>query len=123
MRLHGVISTDVGYAGGSSRQPSFHDISDHVEAVRIHYDRRAISYEELLEAFWKVHDPTADMEDRYASRIFYISDEQRRLAKAFLASKASMSDETIETRLEPLGRFWEAESYHQHYLAKLRGER
>lgn len=119
-RLQGVISTDVGYTGGSTGNPTFHDLGDNVEAIRVYFDQRIIPYEELLDVFWKIHDASAEMDERYASIIFYASEEQRQLARASIAEKKESGE--IFTRLEPLGRFWEAEDYHQHYLAKLRGE-
>jgi peptide-methionine (S)-S-oxide reductase len=121
-RLRGVTLTDVGYAGGSASNPTFHDLGDHTEVVRVYYDQRIISYEELLDTFWKLHDPTSDMDDRYRSVIFYISDVQRKLANASVKRKKEDTPD-ITTNVEPLSRFWIAEEYHQHYLAKLRGER
>ena len=97
-------------------------MGDHVEAVRVYFDQRAISYEELLMTFWKVHDPFSDMELRYSSRIFYATNEQKHAAKDSIRQKQSDSDEPLRTTLEPLHRFWQAEEYHQHYLAKMRGE-
>ena len=121
-RLHGVTSTDVGYAGGTTGHPTFHDMGDHVEAVRVYFDQRAISYEELLATFWKIHDPFSDMEPRYSSRIFYASNEQKKVAKESIHEKQTESEEPLKTSLEALHRFWPAEEYHQHYLAKMRGE-
>ena len=119
-RLRGVISTDVGYTGGSKSHPSFHDLGDHIEAVRVYFDQRIIPYEELLDMFWKVHDASAEMDGRYGSAIFYATDEQRRIARAAISSQEENGE--VATVLEPLGRVLEAEEYHQHYLAKLRGE-
>jgi peptide-methionine (S)-S-oxide reductase len=121
-RLRGVSSTDVGYTGGSASHPSFHDPKDHVEAVRVYYDQRLISYEELLDTFWKLHDPTGTMDGRYGSAIYYITDVQRKLAKDSVKRRLE-DDPEVATVVAPLGRFWDAEEYHQHYLAKLRGER
>lgn len=120
-RLRGVISTDVGYAGGSSSHPTFHGIGDHVEAVRVYYDQRIIPYEELLDTFWRLHDPTSVMDGRYGSIIFYTTDIQKRLASQSLRYMREEYGE-ITTKIEPVHRFWSAEDYHQHYLAKLRGE-
>ena len=120
-RLRGVISTDVGYTGGTASNPTFHELGDHTEAVRVYFDRRIISYEELLDTFWKLHDSSSDMVVRYRSAIFYISEAQRRLAEASAKQKREDPDE-MRTTIEPLTRFWIAEEYHQHYLAKLRGE-
>jgi methionine-S-sulfoxide reductase len=119
-RMRGVISTDVGYTGGSTSHPTFHEHGDHLQAIRVYFDQRVISYEELLDTFWRIHDATAENDERYGSKIFYVTDEQKRAALASLEEQR----EHIEavTTVEPLGRFWDAEDYHQHYLAKLRGE-
>jgi methionine-S-sulfoxide reductase len=120
-RMRGVISTDVGYTGGSTGQPTFHDLGDNVEAIRVYFDQRIISYEELLDKFWSIHDASAEMDGRYGSRIYYASEEQRRIANSAIAMKKERGEEILTT-VEPLGRFWDAEDYHQHYLARLRGE-
>lgn len=123
-RLHGVVTTDVGYAGGSSGQPTYHDIGDHIEAVRIVFDQRAISYEELLKVFWKHIDISKEPERRHSHVIFTLTDHQKRSARN--NAKELQVHRTIgpgAVTIEPLARFWPAEEYHQHYLAKLRGDR
>ena len=122
-RVHGVIATKVGYAGGTSGHPTFHELADHVEAVHVLYDQRVISYEELVEVFWKIYDSESDHKERYAPCIFYVTDEQRSIAKKSVKSRHERTDKPVKVTIEPLGRFWEAEEYHQHYLAKMRGER
>lgn len=122
-RLHGVLETEVGYAGGTTSHPTFHEIGDHTEVVHIMFDPQKLSYEELLEAFWKLHDPTVTDDSRYDSLILYATDEQCQLANESLRRwhEAAGSAEAT-TKIEPLHRFYPAEGYHQHYLAKLRGE-
>ncbi|HEX4662116.1 MAG TPA: peptide-methionine (S)-S-oxide reductase MsrA [Candidatus Saccharimonadales bacterium] len=121
-RLHGVVLTDVGYTGGTSGHPTFHDISDHCEAIRITFDPHIISYQEILKSFWKLHDPTADYEPQYRSAIFYLDEHQHTVARDSKADCQLHYDEPILTTIEPATKFYEAEEYHQHYLAKLRGE-
>lgn len=122
-RLHGVIVTDVGYTGGTSGQPTFHDMGDHCEAIRIAFDPHIISYQELLKSFWKLHDPTAEYEPQYRSAIFYMDEHQHQIARQSKAEiQLQYEDKSILTTIEPATKFYEAEEYHQHYLAKLRGE-
>jgi peptide-methionine (S)-S-oxide reductase len=121
-RLHGVKLTDVGYTGGTTQQPTFHNLGDHCEAIRITFDSHIISYDELLQAFWKLHDPTAEYELQYRSAIFYVDEHQHGRARASKELWQQEYDEPILTSIEPAGAFYEAEQYHQHYLAKLRGE-
>ena len=123
IRLHGVLETEVGYAGGTTSRPTFHDIGDHAEVVHIMFNPQQLSYEELLVTFWKLHDPTVTDDARYDSLILYTTEEQRQLAEE---SRDRWQEEHLgheaTTRIEPLHRFYPAEPYHQHYLAKLRGE-
>lgn len=122
-RLHGVHETEVGYSGGTTAQPNFHDIGDHAEVVHIIFDPKKLSYEELLDAFWKLHDPTVTNDPRYDSLILYTNEEQHLLAQQSLKKWQEINDkDEATTRVEPLHRFYPAEGYHQHYLAKLRGE-
>lgn len=121
-RLHGVILTDVGYTGGTSGHPTFHDLGDHCEAIRITFDPHIISYAEIIKSFWKLHDPTAEYEPQYRSAIFFVDEHQHATAKASKTDCQLHYDEPILTSIEPASKFYEAEEYHQHYLAKLRGE-
>ena len=121
-RLHGVLETEVGYGGGTTADPTFHDIGDHSEVVHIMFNPQQLSYDELLDAFWKLHDPTVTDDTRYDSLILYTTEEQRQHAEASIVKWQEHSDQHASTKLEPLGRFYPAEGYHQHYLAKLRGE-
>ncbi|MBI2104091.1 MAG: peptide-methionine (S)-S-oxide reductase MsrA [Candidatus Omnitrophica bacterium] len=145
-KLDGVAEVAAGYTGGpstslgapsraSSRdggagRPTYEEVSSgatgHVEAVRITYDPSRVSYEELLETFWRNIDPTqadgqfADKGSQYRTAIFYHTEEQRRLAEA---SKARLSgsgkfDQPIVTEVKPAGPFYPAEDYHQDYHKK-----
>lgn len=121
-RLHGVEETEVGYSGGTTAEPNFHDIGDHAEVVHIMFDPQRLSYEELLEAFWKLHDPTVTDDHRYESLILYTTEEQQQLAEASKHKWEEENEKEATTKILPLHRFYPAEGYHQHYLAKLRGE-
>ncbi len=129
-KVKGVISTRVGYTGGHFENPTYEDVcshkTGHAEAVEIIYDPSIISYEELLERFWKIHDPTTlnrqswDVGTQYRSAIFYHNDEQKAEA---LASKEEMEKsgiykKKIVTQIVPATKFYEAEEYHQQYNEK-----
>lgn len=126
----GVIATRVGYIGGHTQNPSYHDVcsddTGHAEAVEIEYDPEKISYNDLLTLFWNNHNPTTlnrqgpDVGSQYRSAIFYHSPEQEKLAKE---SKEKLEKEKkfllpITTQILPAPEFYEAEDYHQKYLAK-----
>ncbi len=126
-RLEGVISVTSGYSGGHVANPTYEEVcsktSGHVEVARIVYDSSKISFDELLEVFWKTHDPTtidqqgADKGPQYRSVVFYHNDEQKQKAEYYKkqldASKAY--DAPIVTTIEPLKNFYGAENYHQNY--------
>lgn len=121
-KLHGVLHTEVGYTGGTSSNPTYHDMGDHTEAVQITFDPHFVSYEHLLEKFWKLHDPTAEYEHRFRSIIFYVDERQRQIALASKDECLAELHEPIATEILPAAKFYRAESYNQHYIAKLRGE-
>jgi methionine-S-sulfoxide reductase len=116
----GVILTRVGYAGGTMKNPTYHHLGDHSEAVQIDFDPSCISYEELLDIFWKSHDPTRNSWSRqYRAAIFYHDEEQRIAA---LETKDNLALETrgeIATALEPYSGFSIAEDYHQKHSLRL----
>ncbi len=124
----GVSATISGYMGGELENPTYEQISrggtGHVEVVQIAYDDSQISYEQLLEIFWRNIDPFAvdrqfcDSGDQYRSAIFYHNDEQRELAEASKADMEARFDQTIATEIAPASEFWEAEEYHQDYYEK-----
>jgi len=129
----GVVSTDVGYAGGTMASPTYRDVcggrTGHAEVVRVHYDPAAISYDALLELFWIVHDPTQvdrqgpDVGEQYRSVVFFHDAEQEAAARASMKrlGESGKFNRPIATRIEAAGPFYRAEEYHQQYLAK-RGE-
>jgi peptide-methionine (S)-S-oxide reductase len=106
----------VGYAGGTRKNPSYHDLGDHSESVQIDFDPTVISYRELLDIFWKGHDATRNSWSRqYRAAIFYHNEEQRKLA---LQSRNHLDSETggrVVTAIEPYLGFYIAEDYHQKH--------
>ena len=128
--LPGVISTTSGYMGGTQKNPSYEEVSSgttgHAEVVQVVYDPKRVTYEKLLEVFWKNVDPTVrgrqfcDIGSQYRTAIFYHTDEQRRLAevsKAMLAKAKPFKDDIV-TPVVPAGEFWRAEDYHQDFYVK-----
>jgi len=127
-RVPGVISTEVGYAGGLTDHPTYREVcshtTGHAEVARVTFDREAVSLEQLLEVFWAMHDPTQvdrqgpDVGDQYRSAIFVGSDEQRRVAEDSRAKAQERFDKPIATEIIETGPFWPAEDYHQRYYDK-----
>ena len=128
--LDGVLITDVGYTGGSTSEPGYRDVvtgsTGHAEAVRIEFDPRVISYQEILEFFFRMHDPTTlnqqhnDVGTQYRSAIFVQDESQREAAKRVIAGvdASGFWDSPVVTTIEPAGAFTRAEDYHQDYLVK-----
>ena len=127
--LPGVLSTTSGYAGGKTENPTYREVSagrtGHTEVVRVEYDPAKVSYETLLEVFWRNIDPFAvdaqfcDHGDQYRSAIFPADEEERRLAEASLAKvRERFAGKKIATKVEPAAKFWPAEDYHQDYYVK-----
>ncbi|MBD3219508.1 MAG: peptide-methionine (S)-S-oxide reductase MsrA [candidate division Zixibacteria bacterium] len=129
-RINGVINTQVGYTGGDYENPSYEDVcsgrTGHAESVEVEFDPNLVSYGNLLNAFWNIHEPTSknrqglDIGSQYRSAIFYHTEEQREKA---IRSKNDMnaSDKfgrEIVTEIEPAGKFYRAEEYHQCYYDK-----
>ncbi len=125
-KLPGVISTEVGYTGGENQNPTYENHPGHAEALQIEYDPSKISYKELLDFFFRVHDPTTlnrqgnDVGTSYRSAIFYGNDEEKREAELFIGivNKSGRWNKPVVTSLEPLTEFYSAEGYHQDYLQK-----
>ncbi|QYO64876.1 peptide-methionine (S)-S-oxide reductase MsrA [Leptolyngbya sp. 7M] len=133
-RVKGVISTSVGYMGGHFEHPSYLDvlsrITGHAEVAQLEYDPILVAYDELLQVFWSIHDPTslnrqgADRGEQYRSVIFYHTPEQRLVAER---SKRQLEesghyDKPIVTQIQAASNYWLAEDYHQQYLEKKRQE-
>lgn len=117
-----MVRTRVGYAGGSTPDPTYEDIGDHTEAVEVEFDPSRLGYRELLAVFWSEHDPShRSFSRQYRAAVFWSGEEQRRLAEASRDETARRSGRKIETSLEPLRSFTPAEDYHQKYY--LRSER
>ncbi|MCU7495152.1 MAG: peptide-methionine (S)-S-oxide reductase MsrA [Ignavibacteria bacterium] len=126
-RLNGVIKVESGYSGGIVKDPTYREVcsgqTGHAEVSRITYDPDKISYVELLEVFWKTHDPTtlnrqgADVGTQYRSVIFYHNDEQKRLALEYKRKleEEKIWDDPIVTEISPAREFYMAEEYHQNY--------
>ena len=128
-RLDGVLSTAVGYTGGHTVDPSYQDVcsgqTGHAEAVRVTFDPVRISYEQLLDVFWAVHDPTQlnrqgpDIGTQYRSAVFTHGPEQDEAARASLSRQAeTLGGRKIVTEIVPAEAFYMAEDYHQQYLEK-----
>jgi len=113
--LKGVIRTRVGYSGGKKENPTYKDLKDHTETIDIVYDPNEVTYRELLDVFWKNHDPTAKTTLQYASIIFYHDSEQKKLAEETLKEEAKNFSDPILTNILPATTFHDAEDYHQKY--------
>lgn len=127
--LKGVISVESGYSGGTTQNPTYEEVcsgeTGHAEVVQIKFDPTIISYKELLEVFWKTHDPTtlnrqgADVGTQYRSVIFYHSPEQKELAEKYKEelNKENIFNKPVVTQIVPFTHFYKAENYHQDYFA------
>ena len=114
-----MVDTRVGYAGGTTQNPTYRSMGDHSESIQIDYDPDVISYERLLAEFWASHRPTRPSRSRqYASVIFYADEEQRLAAETSKRAMEERLGTTLHTDIVPLDRFYLAEEYHQHYYAK-----
>lgn len=121
-KLRGVVHVTSGYTGGTSENPTYHAIGDHAEAIEVEFNPHAINYKQLLDEFWRLHDPTAEYEDRFRSAIFYLDETQRQLAKDSRSAVQKHFNQPIATEILPAGKFYPAESHNQDYLARLDGE-
>ena len=132
--MNGVESVESGYIGGQVPNPSYEAVcsgrTGHAEAVRITFDPAVVSYREILEVFFAIHDPTTlnrqgnDVGTQYRSAIYYHSPEQKATAEAFLAELAAEQafPRPIVTEVTAAGTFYEAEAYHQEYFARNPGQ-
>ena len=122
----GVISTRVGYTGGEVPNATYRNHDGHAEAVEIVFDPQRISYRDILEFFFQIHDPTTrdrqgnDIGSSYRSEIFYTTDEQRRVAEETIADvdASGLWPGKVITEVSKAGPFWEAEPEHQDYLQR-----
>ncbi len=127
-QVEGVVDTTVGYAGGSTLNPTYHEVcrndTGHAEAVEIVYDPSKVSYETLLDIFWRAHDPTTidrqglDVGSQYRSAIFYFTSKQKIAAEKVKVEVQKKWKKPIVTQIVPITTFYPAEAYHQDYFAK-----
>jgi peptide-methionine (S)-S-oxide reductase len=131
-QVPGVYSTQVGYAGGSTPNPTYREVcsgkTGHTEVVRVVFDPAKVSFQDLLKVFWEDHDPTQGMRQgndtgtQYRSTVYTYDDEERAIAeasrKAYQAKLKEAGYGAITTEIAPAGEFYFAEDYHQQYLAK-----
>lgn len=130
-RVEGVVTTIVGYTGGDVSSPTYEQVcsgtTGHAEAVRVVFDPTNVTYDQLLDVFWRIHDPTQvdrqgpDIGTNYRSAIFYHSPEQKELAESSkdrLQKSGKFGKKPIATEISPATEFWTAEEYHQHYYEK-----
>lgn len=122
----GVLATEAGYTGGTNEHPTYEDHPGHAEALEITYDPAQVSYKELLDFFFQIHNPTTlnrqgnDVGTSYRSAIFYQNEEEKRIAEEMIGivnASGRWKDPVVTTR-EPFARFTPAEAYHQDYLQK-----
>ncbi len=126
--LPGVISTEVGYAGGNYEKAKYEDVcsgrTGHAEVVKIVFDPNSIKYSKLVEIFFSLHDPTQvnrqgpDVGDQYRSVIFYFDDIQKKMAEKIMKKQESKHSKPIATIIERASTYIKAEDYHQKYLLK-----
>ena len=127
-KIPGVVNTEVGYTGGHTLNPSYQSIcqgdTNHAEVVLVEYDKKKISYDELLNHFWKCHDPTTlnrqgpDVGTQYRSAIFYFDDNQKKIATVSKINFAKENNIIVVTEINQLNKYYKAEEYHQKYIQK-----
>ncbi len=123
----GVIDTEVGYQGGQNDNPTYRNHPGHAEGIEITYDPAATSFKELLDYFFRIHNPTTvdrqgnDIGSSYRSAIFFQNEEEKQIAEEMIAlvNASGKWDGTVATTLEPFVPFWPAEQEHQDYLVRI----
>ena len=127
-KVNGIIRTEVGYCGGNSPQTSYKEVctgnTNHAEVVKLEFDPKTITYDEILEYFFKIHDPTTlnsqgpDIGTQYRSEIFYLNEEQKNSAEKRIEKENKKLSGKIVTKLSVVKNYCTAEEYHQKYLEK-----
>ena len=127
-QLDGVYRTEVGYCGGNSPNTNYREVctgtTNHAEAVKLEFDPKVISYEEIIKKFFEFHDPTTlnsqgpDFGTQYRSEIFYLNDEQKKIAQKVINEENVRLSGRVVTKLSELKNYCAAEEYHQKYLEK-----
>ena len=126
--LNGVYKTEVGYCGGKTGNTTYKEVcsgeTNHAEVVKINFDPKIISYEEILNFFFEIHDPTTlnsqgpDFGTQYRSEIFYLNEKQKNIAQKLIDAENLKLSGKVVTKLSPLKNYSTAEEYHQKYLEK-----
>ena len=124
----GIIATEVGYAGGYKSKVTYEEVcqgnTGHAEIVKLSFDEKIITYEKILELFFKIHDPTQkdmqfpDVGTQYRSEIFYDNEEQKKVAIKIKDKFNKVYNNKIETNISPIKNYCKAEEYHQRYIEK-----
>ena len=127
-QLDGIYRTEVGYCGGNSPKTNYKEVctgtTNHAEAVKLEFDPKVISYEEIIRKFFEFHDPTTlnsqgpDFGTQYRSEIFYLNDEQKKIAQKVINEENVRLSGRVVTKLSELKNYCAAEEYHQKYLEK-----
>ena len=127
-KIDGIIKTEVGYCGGNSPTTTYKEVctgnTNHAEVVKIDFDEKIISYEKILKVFFQIHDPTTlnsqgpDFGTQYRSEIFYLNDNQKKIAEKVLKAINQRLSGKVVTRISLLKNYCPAEEYHQKYLEK-----
>ena len=127
-KIDGIIKTEVGYCGGNSSTTTYKEVctgdSNHAEVVRLDFDEKIITYEKVLKTFFQIHDPTTlnsqgpDFGTQYRSEIFYLNDNQKKIAEKVLSDTNERLSGKVVTKISLLKNYCPAEEYHQKYLEK-----
>jgi len=128
--IKGILATEVGYAGGYKSKVTYEEVcqgnTGHAEIVKLSFDENVISFEKILELFFKLHDPTQkdmqfpDVGTQYRSEIFYENEQQKEIANKVKAKFNIIFGNKIETKISPIKNYCKAEEYHQKYIEKTR---
>ena len=127
-KIDGIIKTEVGYCGGNSSTTTYKEVctgnTNHAEVVKLDFDEKIITYEKILKIFFKIHDPTTlnsqgpDFGTQYRSEIFYLNDNQKKIAEKVLQDENKKLSGKIVTKISLIKNYCPAEEYHQKYLEK-----
>ena len=127
-QVNGIIRTEVGYCGGNNSKTTYEEVcsgnTNHAEVVKLEFDPKIISYNEILEYFFKIHDPTTlnlqgpDRGTQYRSEIFYLNEDQKKIAEEIINLENKKLSGKVVTKLSLLKNYCPAEEYHQKYLEK-----
>ena len=127
-QLEGIYRTEVGYCGGNSPNTNYREVctgtTNHAEAVKLEFDPKVITYEQIIKKFFEFHDPTTlnsqgpDFGTQYRSEIFYLNDEQKNIAQEIINEENLRLSGKVVTKLSELKNYCTAEEYHQEYLEK-----